>query len=133
MPDDFQATWPSLVADKRRALAEISEAALAVDNESKFRAAFEEICDNHFQTRTQQYLGNFRNQFKPIKAFTGGIDGAGRLTAPENLTSLFWAFAYVATAVSFFSPPPPPSSISLLTRNRRRLITISNLKTSLPH
>ncbi len=116
MPDDLQATWPSLLADKRSALAEQSETALEVDDESKFRAAFERICDEHSQTRTQQYLGNFRNQFKPIKAFTGAIDGAGMLTTPNNLTSLFWAFAYAATAVSVFALPLSPLSISSLTQ-----------------
>jgi hypothetical protein len=100
MPNTPQATWLSLLANKRRELAEKMEAALAVDSERNFRAEFERICDVHSQTRTQRYLGNFQNQFKPIKAFTGGIDSAGKLTAPDSLTSLFWAFVFTAIATA---------------------------------
>ena len=101
MPDDSDPTWPSLLANKRSSLSEICESAIAVINEQTFRTAFEALCDEHRQTRTQQHLANFvRTQLKLIKAFANGIDLAGRFAAATGLTSLVWGFAYAASAVS---------------------------------
>src|SRR4051812_25916519 len=89
-----ETTWHALLAEKKAALANLSSTAQGIATDVQFRAAYERLCDEHYQDRAQRYLAHFLRLFKPFAAFTGGIDYAGNLTAPSNLTSLHWASAY---------------------------------------
>ena len=98
-------TWHAVLTDKKAVLSRTSTAALLVTTEGGFRAAYEKLCDQHYKGRAQRYLAHFLRQYQAFVAFTGGIDGAGNLTAPDNLTSLLWASAYAVIEVCIHTAP----------------------------
>lgn len=93
MPDDPEATWPSLLDAKTRALG-ISEASRSVTDESQFRDAFEEVCDEHGELYHQRQLASLTIPYKSIRAFTRAIDSSAVLEHPRTLTSLLWGATF---------------------------------------
>lgn len=99
MTDESEATWPSLLVSKRSRLG-INEASQNITNETDFRDAFEELCDQYHEPYQQKQLANLKRQYRDIIAFTKSIDSSNpNFSPPDNLTSLLWAAALAVITV----------------------------------
>lgn len=99
MDQATRSAWLSLVADKRTTLTKICSRSAAPRNADDFKIAFEILCDVYNQSRAQPLLRGLFRLFRRIAVFSRSIDSAGNLGLPDNLSSVFWSYAYVLIKV----------------------------------